>query len=141
MPNVSTLICILLELRIRMVLHDIPKPQSKCGDFGHVAYMDDTTYFLDQVSGIQQLLINLYQAGIMIHLHTSTVKLLVAVTRRQGLQVIFDRRDIFARGSAAPMADGKTYIRLLGTHAMPHVFHTNDFIKMMNASRKASIVW
>ena len=76
----------------------------------------------------------------MTHLHTSTVKLLVAVTRRQGLQVIFDRPDILAGGSAAPMADGKTYIRLLGRHAMPHIFHSNDFIKMMNTSRRASIV-
>ena len=38
------------------------------------------------------------------------------------------------------MADGTMYIRLLGRHAMPHIFHTNDFIKMMNASRRASIV-
>ena len=38
------------------------------------------------------------------------------------------------------MADGKMYIRLLGRHAMPHIFHTNDFIKMMNASRRASTV-
>ena len=38
------------------------------------------------------------------------------------------------------MADGKMYIRLLGRHAMPHVFHTNDFIKIMIASRRANIV-
>ena len=136
----ALLFCILLELRIRMVLHDIPKPQSKCGDFGHVAYMDDTTYLLDQVTDIQQLLLNLYQTGIMTHLHASTVKLLVVVTHRQGLQVIFDRPDILVGGGTTPMADGKMYIRLLGRHAMPHIFHTNDFRKMINASRRASIV-
>ena len=139
-PMSALLFCILLELRFRMVLHDIPKPRSKCGDFGHVAYMDDTTYLLDQVSDIQQLLSNLYQTGILTHLHTSTAKLVVAVVHRQGLQVIFDKLDILAGGSTAPIADGKMYIRLLGRHAMPHVFHTNDFIKMMSASRKASIV-
>ena len=36
-PMSALLFCILLELRIRMVLHGIPKPRSKCGDFGHVA--------------------------------------------------------------------------------------------------------
>ena len=72
-PMSALLFCILSELGIRMVLHDIPKPQSKCGDFGHVAYMDDTTYVLDQVSDIQQILTNLYPAGIMPHMHTSTV--------------------------------------------------------------------
>ena len=65
----------------------------------------------------------------MTHLHTSTVKDLVAMTRRRGLQVIFDRQDILARGGAAAMADRKMYIRSLGRQAMPHVFHTNDFIK------------
>ena len=105
-----------------------------------MAYMDDTTYLLDEVTDIQQLLSNLYQTGIMTHLHTSTVKLVVAVTHRQGLQVIFDKPDILAGGSIAPMADGKMYIRLLGRHAMPHIFHTNDFMKMMSASRRASIV-
>ena len=52
-PMLALLFCILLELRIHMVLHDIPKPQSKCGDFGHVAHMDDTTYLLDQVTDIE----------------------------------------------------------------------------------------
>ena len=52
-PMSALLFCILLEPRIRMVLHGIPKPRSKCGDFGHVAYMDDTTYLLDQVTHIQ----------------------------------------------------------------------------------------
>ena len=80
----ALLFCILLELRIRMVLHGIPKPRSKCGDFGHVAYMDDTTYLLDQVTDLQHLLSNLYQTGIMTHLHTSTVKLVVAVARSAG---------------------------------------------------------
>ena len=139
-PMSALLFCILLELSIRMVLHGIPKPRSKCGDFGHVAYLDDTTYLLDQVTDIQQLLLYLYQTDIMTHLHTSTVKLVVAVTHLQGLQVIFDRPDILAGGSTAPMADGKMYIRLLGRHAMPHIFHTNDFTKMMSASRRASIV-
>ena len=81
-PMSALLFCILLELRIRMVLHGIPKPQSKCGDFGHVAYMDDATYLLDQVIDIQQLLSNLYQTGMMTHLHTSTVKLVVAAAHR-----------------------------------------------------------
>ena len=139
-PMSALLFCILLELRIRMVLHDIPKPQPKFGDFGHVAYMDDTTYLLDQVTYIQQLLSNVYQTRIMTPLRTSTVKLLVAATHRQGLQVIDDRPDILAGGSTTPMVDGKMYIRLLGRHTMPHVFHTNDFIKMMHASHRASIV-
>ena len=134
----ALLLCILLEPRICMVLHGIPKPRSRCGDFGHVAYMDDTTYRLDQVTNIQQLLSNLYQTGIMTRLHTSTVKLVVAVTHRQGLQVLLDRPDILAGGSRVPIADGKMYIRLLGRHAMPHIFHTNDFIKMMSASREHS---
>ena len=86
-----------------MVLHDIPKPQSKCGDFVHVAYMDDTTYLLDQVTNIQQLLLNLYHTAILTHLHTSTVNFLVAVTHRQGLQVIFDRPHILVGGGTAPL--------------------------------------
>ena len=121
----ALLFCILLELKVCMVLHDIPKPQSKCRDFGHVAYMDDTTYFLDQVTDIQQLLLNLYQTGLMTHLHTSTVKLLVAVTRRQGLQVIFDKPDILAGGGTTPMADGKMYIRL-AIRFSHQLLHKND---------------
>ena len=106
-PMSALSFCILLELRIRMVLHDIPKPRSKCGDLGHVAYMYDTTYLLDQISDIQHLLSNLYQTSILTHLHTSIAKLVVPAVHRQGLQVIFDKPNILAGGSTAPIADGK----------------------------------
>ena len=77
----ALLFYILLELRIRMVLHGIPKPRSTCGDFGHVAYMDDTAYLLDQVTDLQRLLSNLYQTGIMTHIHTSHIHGETYVTR------------------------------------------------------------
>ena len=139
-PMSALLFCILLELRIRMVLHNIPVSCSTCGNFAHVAYMDDTTYLLDTLLDVQHLLQNLYQTGIRTHLHTSTIKLLVVVAHRQGTQTIFHRLDVMVGGNRAPTADGNAYILLLGRHAMPHVFHTNDFIKMMKASRRASVV-
>ena len=136
----ALLFCILLELRIRMVTHDIPAPCTGCGHFGHVAYMDDTTYLLNSVLDIQHLLNNLFQTGILTHLHTSTTKLLIAVAHRQGLKTIFQQPDILAGGSRAPIADGNTYIQLLGRHAFPHIFHATGLVKMMSASRRASIV-
>ena len=38
------------------------------------------------------------------------------------------------------MADGKMYIRLWGRHAMPHIFHTDDFVTMLNAFCRATVV-
>ena len=44
--------CIILELRIHMGLHNITPPVSSCATFGHVAYMDDTTYLLHSVPDV-----------------------------------------------------------------------------------------
>ena len=54
-PMSALLFCILLELSIRMVTHDIQALSAGCGHFGHVAYMDDTTYILDSILDIQHL--------------------------------------------------------------------------------------
>ena len=106
-PMSALLFCILLEFHIQMVLHDIPLPQSSCGNFAYIAYMDDTTYLLNTVSDVQHLLNNLYQTDIKTHLHTSTIKLLVVVVHRQRMQTIFHRPHILARGSRAPAVDGQ----------------------------------
>ena len=59
------------------------------------------------------------------------IQLMIAVVQRQGTQTIFHIQDILEGGNTAPTADGNGDIRLIGRHAMPHVFHTNDFIKMI----------
>ena len=37
------------------------------------------------------------------------------------------------------MATPDPYIRVVGRHALPHVFHWEDYIKLMKSSRRAAI--
>ena len=55
----------------------------------------------------------------------------------QGKQVIFDRQPIpFSSMPLHMLTDGE-YIRLLGKHALPHVFHKQDLRKLMALCRGA----
>ena len=59
---------------------------------------------------------------------------------KKGLQVRFHPPVLVAGGASAPVASAQTYMRLLGRHALPHVYHSEDFHKLMRASRRASMV-
>ena len=55
------LFCLVLELRIAVVLWNVQTPYSTCGRFKHVAYMDDTTYVLQDLDEVPKVLANLQQ--------------------------------------------------------------------------------
>ena len=103
-----------------------------------VAYMDDTTYLLQDLDEVPEVLTNVQHTGDLTHLHSATTKLLVVVTSKKGLHIQF-HVPILAAGGAS-VASAQTYVRLLGRHALPHVYHSEDFRKLMRASRRANMV-
>ena len=139
-PMSVLLFCLVLELRIAVVLWNVQTPYSTCGRFKHVAYMDDTTYVLQDLDEVPKVLANLQQTRLLTHLHSATTKLLVVVTSKKGLQVQFHAPVLVVGGASAAVASAQTYIRLLGRHALPHVYRPEDFRKLMRASRRANMV-
>ena len=120
----ALLFCLVLELRIAIVLWNVQPPYSMCGRFKHVAYMDDTTYLLQDLDEVQKVLANLQHTGFLTHLHSATTKLRVVVTSKKGLQVQLHTPILVAGGASATVASAPTYIRLLGRHALPHVYQS-----------------
>ena len=62
--------CLLLELRVAIITHQIATPTSLRGHFLTVTSMDDTTFVLDNVDDMQQLLERKMMFCLYIHLHT-----------------------------------------------------------------------
>ena len=56
----ALLFCIVLELRIAIVLWNVQTPYSMCGRFKHEAYMDDTTYLLQDLDEVQKVYLLIY---------------------------------------------------------------------------------
>ena len=73
------------------------------------------------------------------HLHSAALKAKGLVVRNVGSQYRFDDHSIVMRGGHLSMATADQYIRVVGRHALPHVFHREDYIKLMKSIRTAAI--
>ena len=138
-PVSALIFCLLLELRIAIITHQVPVPISPGGRFLRVTYMDDTTFVLECAKDMQQLLDRQMTAGLYTHLHTSVIKLTGIVASMIGGKVQYHGHDFRAGGSTLQLLDGNEYARLLGRHVLPHIFHRQDCIKLLSACRRASI--
>ena len=118
-PVSALIFCLLLELRIAIITHQVPVPISPGGRFLRVTYMDDTTFVLECAKDMQQLLDRQMTAGLYTHLHTSVMKLTGIVASMIGGKVQYHSHDFRAGGSTLQLLDGNEYARLLGRHHVP----------------------
>ena len=102
--------------------------------------MDDITYLLQELDEVQKVLTNVQHTGVLTRLHSATTKFLVVVISKNRLQVQFHAPILAAGGASALVASTHTYVRLLGRHALPHVYHSEDFCKLMRSFIRPSMI-
>ena len=56
----------------------------------------------------------------------------------EGSQVNFHPLSVYMGGSRMPVHQGPRYVRIVGRHLFPHVYHKVDKVKLFSASRRAS---
>ena len=138
-PISALIFCLFLELRIAIITLRNPSPVSPGGTFLRIAYMDFTTFVLDNADDMQQLSDRKMLASLYTHLHTSIVKLTGIVASMIGGKVQCHSQIFRAGGSTLTLLHGNDRSRLLGRHILPHIFHRQDYIKLLLAGRRASV--
>ena len=135
----ALLFCLVLELRIAVVLWNVQTPTIAVVGLVmlHTWMIPPTCY---DVEDVQIVLINLQHTRVLTHRHSATIKLLGVITSKQGASVHFQKPVLAAGGAPAPLASAQSYICLLGLHALPHVYHPEDFRMLLRASRRAGMV-
>ena len=71
-------------------------------------------------------------------LESDVSKMHVLRTWMEGQRVRYGAPSVWMNGVRLPVPSESEYIRSLGRHAVPHVYHREDFRKLMTASHRAS---
>ena len=137
-PTSTMVFCVVAEVRAFLALLRVPPCWGPGGPFNRLAYMDDTTWCIFSESYLPLFAENLQRAGLEPNLFSSGPKLLLVVASREGFQVTFHPLSVYMGGSRMPVHQGSRYMRIVGRHLFPHVYHRVDKVKLFSASRRAA---
>ena len=130
--------CVVAEVRAFLALLRVPLCWGPGGPFNRLGYMEDTTWCIDSESDLPLFADNLQRAGLRTNLFSSGPKRLLVTASCEGFQVNFHPMSVYMGGSRMPVHQGPGYVRMVGRHLFPHVYHKVDKIKLFSASRRAS---
>ena len=144
-PARAMVFCVVAEVRAFQALLRVPLRWGPGGPFNRLGYMDDTTWCIDSESDLPLFADNLQRAGLKTNLFSSGPKQLLVIALCEAFQVNFHPLSVHMGGSRMPVHQGPGYVRIVGRHLFPHVYHKVDKAKLFIASRRASralaMVW
>ena len=88
--------------------------------------------------GVPPFADNLQRAALKTNLFSSGPKQLLVIALCEGFQVNFHPLSMYMGWSHMPVHQGPGYVRIVGRHLFPHVYHKVDKDKIFSASRRAS---
>ena len=137
-PTSAMVFCVVAEVRAFFVLLRVPPCWGPGRSFNCLGYMEDTTWCIDPKSDLPLFADNLQRAGLHTNLLSSGPKQLLVVASCEGFQVNFHPASVYMCGSRMHVHQGCGYVRMVGRHVFPHVYHIVDEMKLFSASRCAS---
>ena len=138
-PLSALVFCLTVQLRIALVVQHTTPVDSDAGPLSQVPYMDDVIYLPDTLREFRRMVGRLAPAGIQTHMHSSPLKAHGVAVIKQATAIQFQNPEIVFGGGPLHMMQPNDYIWLVGRHALPHVFHREDYIKLLSACRRASL--
>ena len=103
----------------------------------NLGWIDDSSWIGTSHSDIQLVASGLPMVGNLTNLFSDATKTIGFGTALRGKRVAFGCQPIHFSGMPLCIPEEGGYIRLLGRHALPHVFHRQDLRKLMAACRRA----
>ena len=138
-PRASSMVFyVVAEVRTFLPLLRVTPCWGPTGPFNRLGYMDDTTWCIDSESDLPLFADNSQRAGLGTNLFSFGREELLVVAWCEGFQVSFHPLSVYMGGSCMPVHQGSWYVRIVGRHLFPHVYHKVDKIKLFSASRRAS---
>lgn len=138
-PLSALLFCLVIQLRIAIVTAGISPTLAPAGEITNLAYVDDVTYTPDTERDFRRVAKGLHEAGVRTHLHSAPLKAKGLAVARMGARYQFSDPGIVLGGGTLSMATADEYVRVVGRHALPHLFHREDYAKLMRSCRRAAI--
>ena len=134
-PLSALVFCLTIQLRIASAVHNTTPADSDAGPLSQLSYMDDVTYLPDTLQDFRRMVRQLAPAGVQTHMHCSPLKVHGVAIEKRASTVQCQHPEIVFGGRPLHMMQPKDYIRLVGRHAFPHIFHREDYLKLLSACR------
>ena len=130
-PASAMVFCVVAEARAFLALLRVLLCWGSGRPFNWLGYMDDTTWCIDSESDLPVFANNLQKVGLQTNLFSSGPKQLLVVAAYEGFQVTFPPRFVYMGRSRMPVHQGPGYVRVVGRHLFPHVYHKVDKMKWL----------
>ena len=129
--------CIYGEVRGHEVCRSVPPADTPAGPLNRVLLMDDTQWLPGDRCHLPALASGIERAGRLTNLHSDPTKTVLIGTDMRDGQVHFLNDTVYLNGPPVRCATSQDYVRVLGRHALPHLFHPIDSRRLFSGTRAA----
>ena len=113
----------------------VPPTDTPAGPLNRVLLMDDTQWLPGDRSRLPTLASGIERAGRLTNLHPDPTKTILIGTDMRDGWVHFLRDTVYLNGHPVRCATSQDYVRVLGRHALPHLFHPVDSRRLFSGTR------
>ena len=129
--------CIYGEVRGHEACRSVPPTDTPAGPLNRVLLMDDTQWLPGDRCHLPALASGIERAGRLTNLHSDPTKTVLIGTDMRDGQVYFLNDTVYLNGHPVRCATSQDYVRVLGRHALPHLFHPVDSRRLFSGTRAA----
>ena len=129
--------CIYGEVRGHEACRSVPPTDTPAGPLNRVLLMDDTQWLPGDRCHLPALASGIERAGRLTNLHSDPTKTVLIGTDMRDGQVYFLNDTVYLNGHPVRCATSQDYVRVLGRHALPHLFHPVDSRRLFSGARAA----
>ena len=129
--------CIYGEVRGHEACRSVPPADTPAGPLNRVLLMDDTQWLPGDRCHLPALASGIERAGRLTNLHSDPTKTVLVGTDMRDGQVHFLNDTVYLNGHPVRCATSQDYVRVLGRHALPHLFHPVDSTRLFSGTRAA----
>ena len=129
--------CIYAEVRGHEACRSVPPADTPAGPLNRVLLMDDTQWLPGDRCHLPALASGIERAGRLTNLDSDPTKTVLIGTDMRDGQVHFLNDTVYLNGHPVRCATSQDYVRVLGRHALPHLFHPVDSRRLFSGTRAA----
>ena len=129
--------CVYGEVRGHEACRHVPPTDTPAGPLNRVLLMDDTQWLPDDRGLLPTLTCGIERAGRLTNLHSDRTRTVLVGTEMRVGWVHFLRDMVYLNGHPVGCATSQDYVRVLGFHALPHLFQPIDSRRLFSATRAA----
>ena len=129
--------CIYREVRGHEACRHIPPTDTPAGPLNRLLLMDDTQWLPGDRGHLPTLACGIEWAGRLTNLHSDPTKTVVVGTEMRDGWVHFLKDLVYLNSHPVRCATSQDYVRVLGRHALPHLFHPFVPRRLFSGARTA----